>query len=64
MPQVPDVAHELFAKCEKQLRWIKKEGLDLDNLQAAADFAGDLVQDAQELREFLKAELKRARAAK
>lgn len=64
MPQVPDVARELFAKCQKKLKWIKKEGFELDNLQAAADFAGDLVRDAQALSEFLEAELKRQRQPK
>ena len=64
MPQVPDAAHELFAKCQQKLKWIKKEGFDLDDLQAAADFAGDLVHDAQELREFLAAALERQRQPK
>lgn len=52
---------ELFANCEKYMRWIKREGFELDNLQAAADFAGDLVRCADELREFLTEELKRSR---
>lgn len=58
---IPDVAHELLEKCRKKIEWIKKEGLERDDLQAAAEFAGDLVLDAQDLQEFLKGELKRQR---
>ena len=56
---IPDVAFELLERCERQARWIRTAGLDRGDLQAAADFAADLVYRAQELVALLDDELAR-----
>lgn len=61
--QVPEKPRDLLALCERYVGWIKREGFDRDSLQAATDFAGDLVSKAGELHEFLKAELRRKQRA-
>jgi hypothetical protein len=59
--KVPDVALELLTKCENNLRWIKQEGFERDDLQAAVEFASGLAYRAAELHQALEAELKRRR---
>jgi hypothetical protein len=58
-PALPASARELLAKCHRTIQWVRKEGLDAQNLAAAVAFAGDLVSSAEELHAVLSTALGR-----
>jgi hypothetical protein len=52
-------ALELIRKCERHLTWIRTEGVQRNDLQAAAEFADGLARAAAELHALLEDERKR-----